>query len=87
MMKADIKYSFTIEVGPLLDETFDDDFNYGFHVSENKIEYIAERAYIGIREYLRTFVEQVGKRSRVKILKTCSENYDELIDTFNGYWS
>lgn len=87
MMVANIPYAYTIELGPMEQETYNDDFSFGFHVSESKINYIVERAYTGLREYMRTFLEKLNRKVQAEIDKKCSIEYNELMRSFSGYWS
>ena len=87
MMVANITYAYTIELGPLQEETFQEDFALGFHVNEQKIEYVVERAFHGIREYLKSFVEKPGPRVQREVETKCAEDYENLMNTFSGYWS
>lgn len=87
MMSANITYAYTIEIGPLEDETEEDDFFFGFHVSESRIEYIVERAYTGIIEYMRSFLEKMNRKTQIEIDKKCLNEYNELMNNYSGYWS
>ena len=89
MMVSNITYAYTIEIGPTQEETMDDEYNYGygFHVRETQIKSIAERAYTGIREYLRSFIEHLTRKVQSEIDRKCSDDYDKLMRTFSGYWS
>lgn len=86
MMVAKINYTFTIELGPIQEQLHDSDYEYGFHVAESKIKYVAKRAYSGIHAYLKTFVEKSGKRTRRYIEKKCMKSYLNMIANFTGYW-
>ncbi len=87
MMVAKVKYTFTIELGPFEEQVDDSEQLVGFHVSEENIRNVAERAYKGIREYLRSFVIKMEYISRQQILKKCARDYRELMENFSGYWS
>ncbi len=87
MVVAKIKYAFTIELGPFEEQVDNSEFLFGFHVYRQKIRNVSERAYIGIREYLKSFVIKLDEKSRTKIIEKCSRDYKELIENFSGYWS
>lgn len=88
MMVANIPYAYTIEIGPLEKETHDNHkFRFGFHVTTSEINYVVERAYTGLREYMRTFMDKLSKEVQTEIDKKCSEDYNELMKSFSGYWS
>ena len=88
MMVANIPYAYTIEIGPLLSESeTNEDFSFGFSVAEDKIFYVVRRAFIGIREYLKTFVDKFDYKTQMNLEKKCSDDYNNLINNFNGYWS
>ena len=59
----------------------------GFHVKEHKIKYIAERAYAGLREYMRSFVDKPNSKQLKDLERKCSDDYSDLMKTFSGYWS
>lgn len=88
MMIANITYSYTIEIGPIEEETEKlDELYFGFHVQESKLGYVIERAYTGIEEYMRSFIEKIDKTLQIEIDKKCSQEYNELINNFSGYWN
>lgn len=87
MMVAGIKYAYTIEIGPLDSETNDENFSFGFHVKEKKIKYIVDRAFAGLFEYLRLFVDKMKRKVQQDIERKCLEEYYDLMETFTGYWS
>jgi hypothetical protein len=86
MMVAKIPYSYTLEVGPHEQETYNDpDLIVGFHVHERKIDLIVQRAYAGLKEYMRSFVRRMAKTDQLAVDKTCADLYIEL-KKLNGYW-
>ena len=88
MMVANITYSYTIEIGPLfLESETNIDFSLGFSVPEEDIFYVVRRAFVGIKEYLRTFVDRLDPKTKMYLENKCSNDYDELISDFRGYWS
>ncbi len=88
MMIANISYAYTIEIGPLLKESDNNqEFSFGFSVSEDKIFYVVRRAFVGIREYMKTFIDRLDFKTQMDLENKCSEDYDELIKNFSGYWS
>jgi hypothetical protein len=88
MMIANITYSYTIEIGPVEEETErNDDFFFGFHVHESKIQYIVERAFTGLMEYMRSFIEKIDKKSQIEVDNKCSHEFNELSNNLSGYWS
>ena len=87
MMVAKIPYAYTIEIGPSEKETFETDFYFGFHVDEKRINFIVERAYTGIREYMKTFVFRLNRNIQIEIETKCAEDFDVLKNNFTGYWS
>ena len=87
MMVAGVKYSYTLELGPLEKEIGYEDFGFGFHVNPKKIEYIVKRAFAGIYEYMRLFIEKMKQNAQREIEQKCLEEYNDLLDTFSGYWS
>jgi hypothetical protein len=77
-MTANITHSYTIEIGPTMEETENDTFlSHGFHVAKNRIHHVVERAYILLNEYLKTFVFNLKKRFQNEIIKECTEMYNE----------
>ena len=65
-----ITYSYTIEIGPLTSEyESTDDFSFGFHVKEEKLLYVVRRAYILLREYMKTFVDKLKEKTQIEINK------------------
>ena len=87
MMVAGVKYAYTIEIGPLDNELKDENLSFGFHVEEKKIKYIVERAFTGLYEYLRLFVDKLKPKMQQNIERKCFKEYKNLMDTFTGYWS
>jgi hypothetical protein len=88
MMVANITYAYTIEIGPT-EKELDDLFleETGFSVYEENIQSIVERAYAGIYQYLKSFLDKLVKKVELEIEKKCSRDYDVLMRTFRGYWS
>jgi hypothetical protein len=87
MMVANIPYAYTVEVGPHEQESYDDnDLYVGFHVHERKLPFIVQRAYQGIKEYLRTFVRRINKLDQLDVDRTCLDHYLDLTHNFYGYW-
>ncbi len=70
------------------EELVNNDFSFGFHVKEHRIRYIVERAYVGLYEYMRSFVDHKTNINYIKSFeKNCNDDYNHLMKTFNGYWS
>ena len=86
MMVANISHSYTIEVGPLNHERKLFMANNGFFVKLEFIEYVTERVYKGIREYLRSFIEKLTEKAEREINDTCGSNF-EIIKKYTGHWS
>ena len=88
MMIANITFSYTVEIGPHMEEYYyDPDFSFGFNVERNKIEEVVQRAYDGIREYLRSFVYRMNHKVKQLIDKKCLDYYSNFKKSFDGYWS
>ena len=89
MMSANITYAYTIELGPNETE-FDEspsNFSTGFHVPEWKIGYIVKPVITGIEEYLKSFLEKPDGAVQREIDRNCTNEYNELVSNYNGYWS
>jgi hypothetical protein len=76
---ANITYSYTIEIGPLDSEVELVKYRRGFQVVESKIEYIAQRAYIGIHQYMRTFLDKLTSKANNEIETECANEYVNII--------
>lgn len=88
MMVAGIKFSFTIEIGPTQSQIeATKKLDQGFIIEEEKIKYVAKRAYKGFREYLKTFIVEPKKNKMKSIERKCARMYDNLMREFTGYWS
>lgn len=87
MMVAKIPYAYTLEIGPTNLETFESDFYFGFQVHERRIEYIVQRAYTGLREYMKTFLFHLNSSVQDKVRKTCTNDFDLMKRNLSGYWS
>ena len=88
MMVADIKFSFTIEIGPTQSQIeATEKLEQGFIIESRKIKYVAQRAYKGFREYLQTFIIKPRKKKIESIEEKCSLMYNNLMREFTGYWS
>ncbi len=87
MMVARIPYAYTLEVGPQEHESYDDnDLIVGFHVHERKLGLIVQRAYLGLKEYMRSFVRRMKKFEQLDVERTCTEHFSTLMQNFSGYW-
>lgn len=88
MMKANITYAYTIELGPTEHEADEHaDMFFGFHVAESKLADIVQIAYTGIEAYMRSFLEKIDRKTQTEIDRICENEYKELMNTYNGYWS
>ncbi|CAF1015041.1 unnamed protein product [Brachionus calyciflorus] len=88
MMVAKIPYAYTVELGPTSQESYENiEFFYGFHVEDKKIKYIVERAYAGLRDYMKTFVFKINKDILSEIDKQCAFDFDILKKNSSGYWN
>jgi hypothetical protein len=75
--EANIPYSYALEIGPLDTELeLIDHPNSGFFVEEKHIKYIVERAYYGIHQYLRSFLDKLTSLAKEEIRSTCLREYN-----------
>ncbi len=80
---AKIPYTYAIEIGPLDTELTLIQPKKGFHVEEKYIKYVAVRAFYGIHQYLKSFIDKITKAAQAEIKSTCNQEYD----TFYRYHS
>jgi hypothetical protein len=58
-----------------------------FSVPNEKIIYVVRRAYVGIREYMKTFIDKLDRTHQTDLEIKCAKDYSQLINNFRGYWS
>ena len=72
-----VKYAYAIEIGPTHEQLNSPGFNYGFSVHKKHISRVAEVAYYGIYQYMRSFLDKTSDAVKQEVNSLCSELFED----------
>ena len=73
---ANITYTYALEIGPLDSEPALILPGKGFHVEERHIKYVVIRAFYGIHQYMKSFLDKLTTFAQDEVRTTCLYEYE-----------